>query len=188
MFKIIKEKEPIIVKEVTETKNKSIKKLKENIPLADHTEVRDDFFNILICITSITRNLAEKVLMTEEFGDKINEQKQVIINAIATISDLLGITNELGEYKEIKLDKKKLIKEELKQAEYYEFDVIPLLRFQEIQENLNTVIDGYFEVGENITYEKTNEIATDLTRIENAIDNIATTIGNELKNNLIYKK
>ena len=79
-----------------------------------------------------------------------------------------------------------VVKEELEPVECVEYDVIPLLRFTEIQENLNTVIEGYFEVGENLTYEKTREIATDLTRINNAIDNIATTINNELTGQLIY--
>ena len=86
------------------------------------------------------------------------------------------------------LKKKKLIKEEIKPVEYLEYDVIPLLRFTEIQANLNTVIEGYNDVAENLTYEKTKEIATDLTRIENAIDNIATLLSNEVANNLIYKE
>ena len=93
-----------------------------------------------------------------------------------------------GRKRKLLLENKKKLKEELKQAEYVEYDFIPLLRFQEIQANLNTIIEGYFEVGENLTYEKTNEIKTDLTRIENSLDNIATTLSEELKNNLIYKE
>ena len=109
-----------------------------------------------------------------------------MIQAIANISDILKIDTDDSDNKE-KMEKKKFV-EELIPVERYEFDVIPMLRFYEIKDNLNTIIKGYEDIGENISYEKTCNIATDLTRIENSMDNIEKTICNELKTNLIYKE
>ena len=174
MFKIIKEE------------NKEQLILKEDEQSPSFTE---QFFNILICLTSITRRMVTPgSMLNEEKIEEINIHKEKIIQAIATITDILNLDEELS-YNEVKTEKKKkLIKEEIKPVEYLEYDVIPLLRFTEIQANLNTVIEGYNDVAENLTYEKTKEIATDLTRIENAIDNIATLLSNEVANNLIYKE
>lgn len=143
----------------------------------------EDFFNLIICMTSITRMLSTKGIQ-DKYSETIETQKQILISAIGTITKIIGLDDEI---KQVDVKEKEL-KEELKPVERYEFDVIPLLRFYEIQANLNTIIEGYTEMGDNISYEKTCEIATDLTRIENAIDNIATTISNELKINLIYKE
>ena len=173
MFKVIEEEtKPIKVKQINEEKEKP-------------TLLTEEFFNMIICLTSITRKLTQQPKLNDKDAKVIETQKQLIIQAIAMITDILNLDKE-GSYKTE--NKKKLIKEELKQAEYVEYDVIPLLRFTEIQANLNTVIEGYMDVGENLTYEKTKEIATDLTRIENALDNIGTTLSNELANNLIYKE
>lgn len=147
----------------------------------------EEFFNIIICLTSITRRLTQQIMYSDKDAEVIETQKQLIIQAIAIITDTLNLDKEEG-YKTENKKKKKLIKEEVKPVEYLDYDVIPLLRFTEIQANLNTVIEGYMDVGENLTYEKTREIATDLTRIENALDNIGTTLSNELANNLIYKE
>lgn len=166
-----------MIKVINETKPTTVNEVKEH-----STPLTEDFFNLIICTTSITRRLTEMSKLDEKETEQIERQKQTMINAIAMISDILNLDEEL----DYKVEKK--LKEELKPAEYVEYDVIPLLRFQEIQANLNTVIDGYFEVGENLTYEKTSQITTDLTRIENAIDDIATTISNEMKNNLVYKE
>ena len=146
----------------------------------------EEFFNIIICLTSITRRLTQQIMYSDKDAEVIETQKQLIIQAIALITDTLNLDKEESYKTENK--KKKQLKEELRPVEYLEYDVIPLLRFTEIQANLNTVIEGYMDVGENLTYEKTREIATDLTRIENAIDNIGTTLSNELANNLIYKE
>lgn len=172
MFNIIKEEtKPIKIKQVNEDK--------QPIGLAE------EFFNIIICLTSITRRLTQQIMCTDKDAEVIEGQKQAIITAIAIITDTLNLDNEL----EItKTENKKKLKEEVNALEYVEYDVIPLLRFTEIQANLNTVIEGYNDVAENLTYEKTKEIATDLTRIENALDNIATLLSNELANNLIYKE
>ena len=176
MLKIIEEEtKPIKVKQVNEEKEKP-------------TLLTEDFFNIIICLTSITRRLTQQIMCSDKDAEVIEGQKQAIITAIAMITDTLNLDEELS-YNEVKTEKKKkLIKEEIKPVEYLEYDVIPLLRFTEIEANLNTVIKGYDDVAENLTYEKTKEIATDLTRIENAIDNIATLLSNELANNLIYKE
>lgn len=92
--------------------------------------------------------------------------------------------------KEVKpnVRKKKRISEEIKPVERFELDVIPMLRFYELQSKINTIIDGYEEMGENMTYEETCEINTDLTRIENALDNIGMQLANKLKTDLIYKE
>ena len=170
MFKMIKE-------------DKKPTKLKEEILIVKQASVTEDFFNLLICLTSITRELTAKPKFNDKDAKIIEQQKQLITEGITIIADMLNLDKEEG-YKE---ESKKKLKE-AKPAEYFEFDVIPLLRFQEIQANLNTIIEGYTEVGDNITYEQTSDIATELTRIENAIDNIATTLGNEFKKGLIYKE
>lgn len=172
MLKIVNDK-----KLITEEKEELILKEEEKaIKL-------EDFFNLIVCMTSITRMLAKKELQ-EKNSETIEQQKQIIISAIGTIAKITGLDEEL-EKATIKDNE---LKEELNPVERYEFDVIPQLRFLEVQQNLNTIVDGYTEIGDNISYEKTCEIATDLTRIENALDNIATVIGNELKTNLIYKE
>lgn len=185
---ILKEDEPITLTEVATGRKRKLllenkREVKEqSIPLTE------DFFNLIICATSIARKLTEMPKLEEKETELIETQKQAIIVAVGIIADILNLDDELS-YNEVKTEKKKKLKEELKPVEYVEYDVIPLLRFNEIQANLNTVIEGYFEVGENLTYEKTREISTDLTRIENAIDNIATMLSEEVvKNNLIYKK
>ena len=171
MIKIIKDsKKPIKLKE-------------ELLIIKDKTSVTEDFFNLLICLTSITRELTDKPKFNKKDAEIIEQQKQLITQGITIIADMLNLDKE--EYN--KEENKKKLKE-AKPAEYVEYDVIPLLRFQEIQANLNTIIEGYIEVGDNISYEQTRNIATDLTRIENAIDNIGTTLSNELANNLIYKE
>ena len=164
-------------KSITEEKEELILK-EEKTPI----EI-EDFFNIIICMTSITRMLSTKGIQ-DKYSETIETQKQIIISAIGTIAKIVGLDDELerANIKETEL------KEELKPVERYEYDVIPLLRFLEIQANLNTIIEGYTEIGENISYEKTCQIATDLTRVENGLDNIATAISNELKTNLIYKE
>ena len=134
----------------------------------------EEFFNIIICLTSITRRLTQQIMYSDKDAEVIETQKQLIIQAIALITDTLNLDKEESYKTENK--KKKQLKEELRPVEYLEYDVIPLLRFTEIQANLNTVIEGYMDVGENLTYEKTREIATDLTRIENAINNICNLI------------
>lgn len=158
--------------------NNTRKIVKEKVNNVESKNNVDDFLNLIICMTSITR-----LLSTKEIDDKylktIEIQKQILISAIETIAKTIGLDRELEE---------KELKENVKPVERYEFDVIPMLRFYEIQANLNTIIDGYTEISDIISYEKTCEIATDLTRIENAIDNISTVIGNELKTNLIYKE
>lgn len=182
---ILKEDEPVTLTEVeTGIKRKLLLENKED---EQPTVFTEEFFYIIICLTSITRRLTQQIMYSDKDAEVIETQKQLIIQAIAIITDTLNLDKEEG-YKTENKKKKKLIKEEVKPVEYVEYDVIPLLRFTEIQENLKTVIEGYFEVGENLTYEKTREIATDLTRIENAIDNIGTTLSNELANNLIYKE
>ena len=182
---ILKEDEPITLSEVgTGIKRKLLLEDKET----EHpTLLTEEFFDIIICLTSITRRLTQQIMYSDKDAEVIETQKQLIIQAIAIITDTLNLDKEEG-YKTENKKKKKLIKEEVKPVEYVEYDVIPLLRFTEIQENLKTIIEGYFDVGENLTYEKTKEIATDLTRIENALDNIGTTLSEELKNNLIYKE
>lgn len=175
MLKVIEEEtKPIKVKQINEEKEKP-------------TLLTEEFFNMIICLTSITRKLTQQPKLNDKDAKVIETQKQLIIQAIAIITDTLNLDKEEG-YKTENKKKKKLIREEVKPVEYVEYDVIPLLRFTEIQENLKTIIEGYFDVGENLTYEKTKEIATDLTRIENALDNIGTTLSNELANNLIYKE
>ena len=182
---ILKEDEPITLTEVgTGIKRKLLLEDKET---EQPTLLTEEFFDIIICLTSITRRLTQQIMYSEKDAEVIETQKQLIIQAIAIITDTLNLDKEEG-YKTENKKKKKLIKEEVKPVEYVEYDVIPLLRFTEIQENLKTIIEGYFDVGENLTYEKTKEIATDLTRIENALDNIGTTLSEELKNNLIYKE
>lgn len=168
-----------MVKVINEIKPKTVKQDNEENP-----SLAEDFFNIIICLTSITRRIVTPAsMLNEEKIKEINNHKEEIIKAIEMIADILNLDKE-----ESYTESKKKLKEELKKAEYVEYDVIPFLRFQEIQANLKTVIDGYFEVGENITYEQTRNITTDLTRIENALDNIAMTISNELQKNLIYKE
>lgn len=169
-----------MIKVVKETNNKR-KIVKEKVSNEESQNNVDDFFNLIICMTSITRLLNMREI-EDKYLKTIETQKQILISAIETIAKTIGLDDELEETKE------KELKEKLKPVERYEFDVIPMLRFYEIQSNLNTIIDGYTEISDNISYEKTCEIATDLTRIENAIDNISTTIGNELKTNLIYKE
>lgn len=181
---ILKEYEPITLTEVgTGIKRKL---LLENKGEERPTTIAEEFFNMIICFTSITRKLTQQPKLNDKDAEVIETQKQLIIQAIALITDTLNLDKEESYKTENK--KKKQLKEELIPAEYLEYDVIPLLRFTEIQANLNTVIEGYMDVGENLTYEKTKEIATDLTRVENAIDNIATLLNNELANNLIYKE
>ena len=138
---ILKEDEPITLTEVgTGIKRKLLLEDKET----EHpTLLTEEFFDIIICLTSITRRLTQQIMYSDKDAEVIETQKQLIIQAIAIITDTL---------------------------------------------NLKTIIEGYFDVGENLTYEKTKEIATDLTRIENALDNIGTTLSEELKNNLIYKE
>lgn len=169
-----------MIKVVKETNNKR-KIVKEKVSNEESQNNVDDFFNLIICMTSITRLLNMREI-EDKYLKTIETQKQILISAIETIAKTIGLDDELEETKE------KELKEKLKPVERYEFDVIPMLRFYEIQSNLNTIIDGYTEISDNISYEKTCEIATDLTRIENAIDNISTAIGNELKTNLIYKE
>ena len=171
MFKILKEV------------NKPRKLVNEEISNAEKQNKIEDFFNLIICLTSITRMLSTKEIQ-DKYNETIETQKQILISAVDTIAKAIGLEDELGQAEM----KEKEIKEAFKPVERYEFDVIPQLRFYEIQANLNTIIEGYTEIGDKISYEKTCEIATDLTRIENAIDNIATAISNELKINLINKE
>lgn len=175
------EEEALILKEKTTGKKRKL--LLENKTLIESNSfLSEDFFNILICLTSITRKIVQPgSMIDEEKIEKINVYKETIIMAITMLTEVLGM-------RETDITERKKLSEELKPVERFEFDVIPLLRFLEIQSKMNTIIEGYQEVGENITYEKTSEIATDLTKIENSIDNIATLLGNELKNNLIYKE
>lgn len=181
---ILKEDEPITLTEVATGRKRKLllenkgEVKKQSIPLTE------DFFNLIICTTSIARKLTETPKLEERETKLIETQKQAIIVAVGIIADILNLDDELS-YNEVKTEKKKKLKEELKPVEY---DVIPLLRFQEIKASIETIIGGYFAIGENLTYEKTREISTDLTRIENAIDNIATMLSEEVKNNLIYKK
>ena len=181
---ILKEYEPITLTEIgTGIKRKLLLENKED---KQSTTIAEEFFNMIICLTSITRKLTQQPKLSEKDAEVIETQKQLIIQAIALITDTLNLDKEESYKTENK--KKKQLKEELIPVEYLEYDVIPLLRFTEIQANLNTVIEGYMDVGENLTYEKTRDIATDLTRIENALDNIGTTLSEEVKQNLIYKK
>lgn len=191
MLKILKEQEEIQFKEedIIEGQNRG------EIKVIDIEETIE--FNRIIeklAVVSIEACYVIKALRTNE-REVVNGQLETIERATETIKDILdrympGLQESVNKSRErdtrAKVNTKQIIKEELKQAEYVEYDVIPLLRFREIQENLNLVIEGYFDIGENLTYEKTREIATDLTRIQNAIDNIATTISNELEGQLIY--
>ena len=165
---------------------KRIVKERDFLVLKSDGEEIEDFFNIVICLTSITKRLIKRIKLKEIDKKELEIQKEILIQAIANISDILKIDTDDSDNKE-KMEKKKFV-EELIPVERYEFDVIPMLRFYEIKDNLNTIIKGYEDIGENISYEKTCNIATDLTRIENSMDNIEKTICNELKTNLIYKE
>ncbi len=181
---ILKEYEPITLTEVGTGRKRKL--LLENKEEKKEEFISEDFFDIIICLASVTREITKTNVLNEVDIAVIEEQKQKLIEKITELADRLNLNNKLN-YNEVKTEKQEL-KEELKPVEYVEYDVIPLLRFTEIQSNLNTIIEGYMDIGENLTYEKTSTIATDLTRIENAIDNIATTLSEELKKDLIYKK
>lgn len=79
--------------------------------------------------------------------------------------------------KERKEEQKKVCKE--KKLEELPYDIIPTLRFLELVTRINTILDGYGEIQEDISYEQTKEIATDLTRIESSLENIEKTIQTE---------
>ena len=49
---------------------------------------------------------------------------------------------------------------------------------------IETISQGYDEIGLDLDYEEINQVAVDLTRIENALTNIETLVIAKLKNKL----
>lgn len=62
--------------------------------------------------------------------------------------------------------------------------IVPNLRFYEIMNRLETISEGYDEIGLDLDYEETNKVALDLSVIENTLCNIENLITAKLKNKL----
>lgn len=59
--------------------------------IANGNGLNDDFFNMSICIASITKWLVKSVNLSKEDIEIIESQKQIIISSLAIIADTLKI-------------------------------------------------------------------------------------------------
>lgn len=63
-------------------------------------------------------------------------------------------------------------------------DVISSLKFLNIIDRMNSILESYEEICADLEYKKNNEIYLDLIKIENALSNIESTLACELKNKI----
>lgn len=79
-------------------------------------------------------------------------------------------------------------KNESQKVAYMAEDIIPMIKFLNIQSRMGTIIESYDQIDWDLSYDKTNEVNTDLTRIEGALTNIEKVLEIELKEIMTYNK
>ncbi len=198
MFKKIntlEQEEPVYLKEVATGKRRKLlleagKKNPEDKEIFAKSNDVEEFLNLIICTTSITRMLNQNKNLSEDERMLIETEKQKIISAIGTLADTLELEKDLAEKnivaekKKLNEGKKKTIPKEDVIVHNLSEDVIPVLKFLNIIDRINSIVESYEEICVDLEYEKNNEIYLDLIRIENALTNIESTIACELKDKI----
>ena len=179
VINLLKE-EPLILKEVETGKRRKLL-LEEKKQILKEKKKNEE------TLSSVTKQLTNEVEKFSCIKQPIDEDEQYIIdgvkNGIIELTDTVKIINEIHE--PIKKENKQPL-----ETEYVEMipeDIIPSLRFYELISRINTIINGYEEMQENLSWEKTNEIATEITKVETALTNMESILEREIKNGLIYK-
>ncbi len=178
MFKIVKEKED-------EKKSGNLTE-KE---IGSKNDYIEDFCNLIICCTSISRNIFQNQNLSENDRAIIDEEKGKIILAIERLADTLELEKDFAEEgittekKKLKQKKKPILKEDVIVSNLSE-DVISNLKFYNIIERINCILESYSKICVDLGYEKNNAIYLNLIKIENIINEIEGTLACELKNSI----
>lgn len=149
----------------------------------------EDFCNLIICFTSISRNIFQNQNLSENDKAIIDEEKEKIILAIERLADTLELEKDFAEEnittekRKSKQKKKPILKEDVIVSNLSE-DVISNLKFYNIIERINCILESYSKICVDLGYEKNNEIYLNLIKIENIINEIEGTLACELKNSI----
>ena len=177
---MLKEEEPLILKDVETGK-------KRKLLLEEKKQILKEKKKNEITLLDLTKDLTEEVERFSLIKQPIGEDEQYIMDGvkegIINLTDTVKVINEIHE--PLKKESKAPVEKEY--VEMIPEDIIPSLRFYELISRIKTILDGYEEMEENISWEKTNEIATEITKIESALTNMESILETELKNKLIYK-
>ncbi|MBQ6991789.1 MAG: hypothetical protein IJN50_02585 [Clostridia bacterium] len=178
-MKIIKllEDEPLVLK----GEKRARKVLLENEMSADR-KVCCSLFDVIIKLVLATKRLESVYGATMGDLEMINAQKRIILRAIEAINDTINMCDIFEEIEMSEVLKRESL--ENQKVEKISEDIISNLRFYEIINRIDTIIKGYDEICFDLDYEKVNEVAVDLTRIENSLTNIETLVTAKLKNKL----
>lgn len=166
-------KEELILKEKPARRNRIL----EN-KMSEDRKVCYSLFDAIIKLTQVTKRM--ETVYAANLGELeiIDAQKRVIIRAISIIEEAINMCDTFEDLEKGKTESLnvKSLKENVV--------IVPNLRFYEIMNRLETISQGYDEIGLDMDYEETNQIAVDLTRIETTLTNIETLITAKLKNKL----
>lgn len=138
-------------------------------------------------LTNLTKRLTKELEIFSLIKQPLEEDERYIMDGVK--EGIIDLTNTVKIINEIHEPLKKENKLPL-ETEYVEMvpeEIIPSLKFYELVNRINTIIDGYEEMREKLSWETTNEIKTEITKIESALTNMESILETEIKNNLIYK-
>ncbi len=173
MLKIIKEKES---KHLINDRTRKLK-----ILLLEEKKKKE--IALLDTVKQLTKEI-EKLSLIEQ---PLDEDEQDIIDGvkegIINLTDTVEVINEIHE--PIKKESKLPLETEF--VEMVPEQLIPSLRFYGLVSRINTIIDGYEEIREKLSWETTNEMSKEITKVESSLTNMESILETELKNNLIYK-
>lgn len=160
-------KEDFILREKTK-----MKKLLEP-KKSEESKLCCSIFDTIIRLVQIAQRMEDTFSASMSDLEIIEAQRMVIMRSIGIIEERLNLCNTFDDLQTESL-KLKILKE----------DVIPNLRFYEIMSRLETISQGYDEIGQDLSYEETNQVVVDLARIENTLADIENIITAKLKNKL----
>ena len=159
---------------------------KEVLTTSDNVE---DFCNLIICLTSVARKALQSQNLSENDRVIIDKEKEKIISAIGKLADMLELEKDLAEEnittekKKSKQKKKPILKENVIESNLLE-DVISNLKFYNIIERINSMVESYSKICADLEYDQNNKIYLDLIKIENILTDIESTVACELNNGM----
>lgn len=180
MFEIIKESKPVIITEVGTGKKRKLLLEEKKQQLKEKKKEETE-------LTNLTKQLTKEIETFSLIKQPLDEDEQYIMDGvkegIINLTDTVKVINEI--HKPLKKESKLPLETEF--VEMVPEQLIPSLKFYELISRINTIIDGYEEIREKLSWETTNEIRTEITKIESTLTNMESILETELKNNLIYK-